>query len=68
MITINGKEAEIDIEDFSGRVNVHLGGHWLAEFICKKDATTFVQQIEVEGRKYETFNSTNKLMLKEKTK
>ena len=56
MITVNGNEADIEVD---GK-EVYVEGYWLAEFACVKDATTFVQQIEIVGRDYKVVN-TNKL-------
>ena len=66
MITVDGKEAEVEVTQLmieGARVDVYVGGYWLADFACFKDATTFVHTIEVEGRDYETF-ATNKLRVK----
>jgi hypothetical protein len=56
MITVNGEEAEIEVD---GK-EVYVGGYWLAEFACPSDATTFVDKVNEEGRAYNVIN-TNKL-------
>ena len=65
MVTVNGKEADIEITNSASRKvsEIYINGYWLAEFSCPEDATTFVRTIKVEGRDYETF-ATNKLRVK----
>lgn len=59
-VTVNGKIVDVDIHE---SLNVYAGGYWLAYFSCLQDATTFIRQIEMEGRQYETY-ANNKLRIK----
>jgi len=59
MITLNGKEADLDVTNSLARnvTEIHVDGHWLAEFSCYEDATEFVSTIEYEGRAYKIENN-----------
>jgi hypothetical protein len=61
MVTLDGEEAEIEIEIKFLLTEIYVGGHWLAEFACKKDATSFKEKIKQEGRSYSIKN--NKVVL-----